>query len=590
MKSKKTAQSDSPRAAPREAGGSLPEADITLETLLAASIDPMIITDAAGVTVRVNPAYAEMLGYAAHELIGTPANGYYVREGAYECTTGEMLFIDEAYHRTAIQAFHDLLACGKVSSLAAYYLRRDGRAIPTEQHISLLYNEAGEMTGSFSIIRDCTMQRCTELSLQESEERFRTLFEYAPEAYYLSDPLGTFIDGNRAAELMVGYRREELIGKNFFDLDILSADDLATALGLLERNSAGESTGPDEFVLHTKDGSSIHTEIRTYPVEIRGEKVVLGIAHDISIRKDRERILKESEKRFFDIVQGIPVPTFVIDHGHVITHWNSACEKLTGIAARKAVGTLSRSWPFAAARLPSPADLIVESAPGEDFRRHYGGSCRKSFFADGAYELEYHFGEAGNNDRWYFFTAAPVKDVQGSVVGAIQTIQDITQRKHMEEELLRARAGLEQKVKERTESLEEANTALRVLLKKRDEDKAALEDKVMHNVNNLIKPYLEKLQASGLAKNQRVYLDILTSNLQDIISPFLRGLSLKHLKLTPAELQVANLVARGKTTKEIACLLGSGLKTVEFHRDNIRKKAGLKKKGINLRTWLLSLS
>ena len=74
-----------------------------------------------------------------------------------------------------------------------------------------------------------------------------------------------------------------------------------------------------------------------------------------------------------------------------------------------------------------------------------------------------------------------------------------------------------------------------------------------------------------------------------IISPFLRHMTLTHYKLTPKELRVANLVKEGKTNKEIADLLHLSIRSVEFHRDNIREKLGLKNKKANLQSFLLSL-
>jgi DNA-binding CsgD family transcriptional regulator len=130
---------------------------------------------------------------------------------------------------------------------------------------------------------------------------------------------------------------------------------------------------------------------------------------------------------------------------------------------------------------------------------------------------------------------------------------------------------------------------LRVLLKRREEDKAELEEKVLSNVRDLVLPYMERLRQTRLDANQMLCLDILESNLNDIISPFARKLSSKYLSLTPTEIRVANLVKEGKTTKEIAEFMHLSDKTIESHRNNVRKKLGIKGKKTNLRTRLLSI-
>lgn len=132
--------------------------------------------------------------------------------------------------------------------------------------------------------------------LRSSEERLKILFEYAPDGYYLSDLKGTLIDGNKAAEEITGYRREELIGKSFFKLKLLSTEQMPRATALLAKNALGKSTGPDEFTLNRKDGSTVPVEIRTYPVRIGGQRLTLGIARDVSARKQAENVLRERVK------------------------------------------------------------------------------------------------------------------------------------------------------------------------------------------------------------------------------------------------------------------------------------------------------
>jgi DNA-binding CsgD family transcriptional regulator len=109
-------------------------------------------------------------------------------------------------------------------------------------------------------------------------------------------------------------------------------------------------------------------------------------------------------------------------------------------------------------------------------------------------------------------------------------------------------------------------------------------------MKELIIPYLEKLKASGLEERQKAYVGILESNLNDIISTFPRRLSSSLFNITPTEMKIADLIKRGKTTKEIAVFLNTSTRAIEFHRANLRQKLGLKNKRANLRSHLLSIS
>ena len=146
-----------------------------------------------------------------------------------------------------------------------------------------------------------------------------------------------------------------------------------------------------------------------------------------------------------------------------------------------------------------------------------------------------------------------------------------------------------QELEKKSRDLEDVNTALRVLLKKREEDKLELEENLFFNIKQRVNPSLENLENSGLNPAQRSYVDIVAANIEDIISPLARKLSSSYLNLSASETQVANLIVDGKRTKEIARLLNLSDKTIEVHRKNIRKKLGLRSRKENLRTHLLAL-
>jgi len=153
------------------------------------------------------------------------------------------------------------------------------------------------VVGVQSILKDVTERRKAEEELKSSEERLKILFEFAPDAYYLNDLKGNFVDGNKAAEDLTGYSRSELVGKSFLKLKLLRRKQVMKATALLVKNALGKPTGPDEFVLNRKDGTPISVEIRTFPIKIKNQTLVLGIARDISERKRIEAALKTMNEK-----------------------------------------------------------------------------------------------------------------------------------------------------------------------------------------------------------------------------------------------------------------------------------------------------
>lgn len=163
--------------------------------------------------------------------------------------------------------------------------------------------------------------------------------------------------------------------------------------------------------------------------------------------------------------------------------------------------------------------------------------------------------------------------------------EEIAERKRTEM-LLKAR---EKEMALQTSNMQEANTALKVLLKKREEDKKKFSEKVLFNIKELILPYLEKLKETDLKATQRAYVEILESNFEELSSPLALKLSFKYYKLTSAEVRVAMLIRQGRTTQQIAELLNLSPRTIDAYRANIRRKLKIKNKKINLCTYLNSI-
>ena len=177
------------------------------------------------------------------------------------------------------------------------------------------------------------------------------------------------------------------------------------------------------------------------------------------------------------------------------------------------------------------------------------------------------------------------RDLNRRPVGMYIIVRDMIKRK-IAQESLRKR---ELELVEKTTHLEEVNTALKVLLKHREGDKAELEERILANVKKIIIPYLEKLKKSSMGPRDSACLQIIETNLNNLISPFLTRLSAEYAHLSSREIQVAHLVKEGKTTKEIAEMLGVSTKAIDLYRGGIRRKLGLKRKSTNLRSHLTSL-
>ncbi len=145
--------------------------------------------------------------------------------------------------------------------------------------------------------------------------------------------------------------------------------------------------------------------------------------------------LRQIEKRLSLIIQSSAIPALVIDQNHVITHCNKAYEKLRGIPADKMVGTSNQWMTFYKEPSRAMVDYIVDRVPPEEILSHFGKRCRRSALADGGYEAELFFPSLGENGQWLFFTAAPLIDEHGEIVGAIETFQDVSKRRQAEEAL-----------------------------------------------------------------------------------------------------------------------------------------------------------
>jgi len=144
---------------------------------------------------------------------------------------------------------------------------------------------------------------------------------------------------------------------------------------------------------------------------------------------------KSAEEMLAKIIDGASIASFVINRQHKVTHWNAAIEALTGIKRGKVIGTDEQWRPFYTEKRPGMADLIVDGASANKIEAYYRDKCKSSRLIDGAYEAEDFFPALGRNGKWLHFTASPIRDDNGEMIGAVETLEDTTERKSAEENL-----------------------------------------------------------------------------------------------------------------------------------------------------------
>jgi DNA-binding CsgD family transcriptional regulator len=315
-----------------------------------------------------------------------------------------------------------------------------------------------------------------------------------------------------------------------------------------------------------------------------------------SHRKQSERALKETLALTQEVLENLAEPISVINKDFEIKWMNqTARELLMKIASPlKSVYCYqchhNREEPCDELEFPCPLKQLSKSD------KHLT-IVHEHYMLDGT-------------RRFFEIIASPLWSKEGTFQGIVEAGRDITERKKAEKVVNTAKDELEVKVKERTaelqstiehlqktekklsiraEELAESNTALKVLLKQRENDRKGYENNILSNMKHLIFPYIEKLKKKKSMSDELDYLNILESNLNEIVSPFSSRLSFRYMDFTPKEILVANLIKDGKQDKDIMEMLNISLGTVKTHRQNIRKKLGISGKRINLRTKLLSL-
>ena len=412
--------------------------------------------------------------------------------------------------------------------------------------------------------RQIQERKRTEETLQESEENYRNLFQTITDAIILFDAqTRQFIDANAAAVRLYGYNREEFLKLTHQNITSEPENSATTIRQTLE----GKLARIPVRYHKKKDGTIFPVEISTGTFTLKNRKVLCGVIRDITERKRSEEELLEREQILKATLAASPVGIGFI-RNRIIDQANKAMNRIWGYEDGFLLGK-------------STQVLYPDIEEYERVGREFYSEIKEK----GIGSMETRWVTQDGREIHCYLQGSPL-DPSDLSKGVIVAAMDITERKQVEKALKQRGLDLEMK----TISLKEANTALKVLLKQREEDKIELEEKVVLNVRELILPYLEKLKMKKMGETQTHYINIIESNLNDIVSPFVHDLSSKLIKLSPTELQVTNLIKQGNTTKEIAEIMNLAKSTIDFHRNNIRRKFGIKNQKTNLRTYLSSFS
>ena len=305
-------------------------------------------------------------------------------------------------------------------------------------HISTTaIREGGRIVGVLGLLLDVTKRRKAEEALKDSEQRYRTLFENSRDAIFITDREGKSVGVNRSFLDLFGYTKEEARELNAVDT-FVDPEDIKTYVKVIEENGFAKDF---DVKLKRKDGTVMDCMV-TGTTQRLPDGTILGyqgIVRDETVKKRVEMALKDSEQKLKSILYGSPIPQFVIDKNHRVTHWNRALEVLSGIKAENVIGTNQHWKAFYSTERPCIADLIVDEAVGK-MADWYGGKFSKSHFVDGAYKASDFFQAMGTHGKWLYFTAAVIRDSKNNIVGALETLEDITQQKLAEQALRRAEA------------------------------------------------------------------------------------------------------------------------------------------------------
>lgn len=562
--------------------------DITacIRKVYEASEQGIFFIDAEGHILQANAAFCTMLGYAELDLIGKMFSD--IIQGALQTLDASRR---EGLADFGLCFFH--LAENaplpiKLLSSSGTHLKATMRSVTTR-------TTAGEPAVAAGIIQLIKKQQREEQpcdqtdphGMWELEQNYRNILQHSGDGIMITDFNNMIVTANDSLVTMLGYERsEDIAGRALLELasfegthtcttgEMLCIDTsyLATQIDVVNTLfQTGRAQGM--FYMNKKNGVVVPIEatlsLLTDPEGNR--RGTIAICRDITIRVKAEQQLLNTKLFLENIFATTRDGIYVANSQGQCIMINQAFSDITGYTQDELIGC-------------SPASLLADDSDAE-----LNQQILKAMDSRG--DLSFFEARWRRKNGTVFpveVRLAVLETKTGDYNGIVASVRDITERRCVLEQLRQSHEQLEEKVRERTETLEEMNTALRVLLQGRQEDKQAYEDKILANVNELVLPYLDRLKTTRLDERQRASIAIIEANLKDIVAPFAGRTASRNLSLTPSEIQIANLIKHGMTAKEIAGITSLSPRTVECHRASIRRKLGLINRKVNLRAYLLS--
>ena len=530
----------------REAQNSLRESEERFRFLSQAAVEGILIHK-DGVLLFANDQLYEMFGYDPQELIGKKTIPIGIAPES-------LPFVEEQ------------VRSGKSTPYEAMGRKKDGTIFPILVHARSMEYQDNEVR--VAAIRDLSYIRQAESNLRKSEERFRVMAENVREVFWLFDWKNQKVEYISPAYEQIWGRSIEDLYENYAEWAAsIYPDDLAYAQESFERivqTGGGETR---QYRIVRPDGNVRWVSDRGFAVKNKKGDVVriVGIAEDISDRKRTEDALRKSENRYRKVVESMSEGLGIADQEYRFTYVNDKLCEMLGYARDEIIGCPLIEFVH---------DDFKELMKDQMVRRSRGEETR--------FELAWK--TKGGDTIHTLASPRVLHDKKGHFAGSMGVLTDITNRIKAEKALQEKDAKLEQQAK----NLTEMNTALKVVLEQREKEKSEMKETLLANVKKLVFPYIEKLENSGLDDDAQTFVNIIKSNISDLISPLASHLSSKYFALTPSEIQIADLIKQGKTSKEIASMMNVSTKAVSFHRGNLRRKLGLVNKKMNLRTYLHS--